>query len=404
MSRTYDLVLFGATGFTGKLVAEYLAKHALKQKLVWAVAGRNEKKLREVLAGLGEAAKGVGLFVADSQDEEALAKIATDARVIVTTVGPYAKYGLPLARACATHGTHYCDITGEVPFVRASIDANHDTAKKTGARIVHTCGFDSIPSDLGVLSLAKHAEKLGQTLEKVRLVVLRAKGGFSGGTAASMINLLEEAEGDRSLRRLLRDPYALTPNAKTDLAVDGPDPVRVAWDEDAKGWTGPFIMAAINTRVVRRSNALLEHAYGRRFSYEETMSFSKGPKGLLMAGGFTVGLGVGLLLASKARTRKLIERFLPAPGEGPSKADRDDGFFRIGIFATTESGKKLTARVEGTSDPGYGETAKMLSESALALVDGSFASPEGGVLTPAVALGMPLVDRLRAAGMTFDVS
>jgi short subunit dehydrogenase-like uncharacterized protein len=404
MSRTYDLVLFGATGFTGKLVAEYLAKHANRdRKLVWAIAGRNESKLREVLASLGEAGKSVGLFLADSSDEAALSKIAKAASVVVTTVGPYAKYGRGLARACAANGTHYCDITGEVPFIRASIDENHAVAKASGARIVHCCGFDSIPSDLGVLLLATHAQKLGQTLEKTRLVVLRAKGGFSGGTAASMMNLLAEAEVDRTLRHLLRDPYSLTPDATTELAVDGPDPVKVTFDDDAKGYTGPFVMGAINTRIVRRSNALLGHAYGKRFGYAETMSFSKGAMGLAMATGFTLGLGAVLALGSKKATRGLLERFLPAPGEGPSKAERDSGFFRIGLYASMSNGKPISARVEGTSDPGYGETAKMLSESALALVDGKFASEEGGVLTPAVALGMPLIERLRAAGMTFEV-
>ena len=402
MTRPYDIVLFGATGFTGKLVAEYLAKHTTG--VVWAVAGRNEGKLREVISGLGDAGKKLGLFLADSSDEAALDKIAKSARVVITTVGPYAKYGLPLAHACAKNGTHYVDITGEVPFVRASIDQNHSLAKETGARIVHCCGFDSIPSDLGVLSLAEKARAEGDSLAKTRFVLLRAKGGFSGGTAASMMNLMKEAERDRKLRQLLWDPYSLTPDAASEIRVDGPDRPRVERDERENVWTGPFVMAAVNTRVVRRSNALLGHAYGASFSYDETMSFGKGPLGLARAAAFTAGVGGVLLLASKKPTRELLERFLPGAGDGPSKAERDSGYFRIVIHATTARGKKLTARVEGTSDPGYGETAKMLSESALALLDGAHASPDGGVLTPAVALGMPLVARLRAAGMTFDVA
>lgn len=402
MTRPYDIVLFGATGFTGKLVAEYLAKHTTG--VVWAVAGRNEGKLREVISGLGDAGKKLGLFLADSSDEAALDKIAKSARVVITTVGPYAKYGLPLAHACAKNGTHYVDITGEVPFVRASIDQNHSLAKETGARIVHCCGFDSIPSDLGVLTLAEKARAEGDSLAKTRFVLLRAKGGFSGGTAASMMNLMKEAERDRKLRQLLWDPYSLTPDAASEIRVDGPDRPRVERDERENVWTGPFVMAAVNTRVVRRSNALLGHAYGASFSYDETMSFGKGPLGLARAAAFTAGVGGVLLLASKKPTRELLERFLPGAGDGPSKAERDSGYFRIVIHATTARGKKLTARVEGTSDPGYGETAKMLSESALALLDGAHASPDGGVLTPAVALGMPLVARLRAAGMTFDVA
>lgn len=402
MTRPYDIVLFGATGFTGKLVAEYLAKHTTG--VVWAVAGRNEGKLREVISGLGDAGKKLGLFLADSSDEAALDKIAKSARVVITTVGPYAKYGLPLAHACAKNGTHYVDITGEVPFVRASIDQNHSLAKETGARIVHCCGFDSIPSDLGVLTLAEKARAEGDSLAKTRFVLLRAKGGFSGGTAASMMNLMKEAERDRKLRQLLWDPYSLTPDAASEIRVDGPDRPRVERDERENVWTGPFVMAAVNTRVVRRSNALLGHAYGASFSYDETMSFGKGPLGLARAAAFTAGVGGVLLLASKKPTRELLERFLPGAGDGPSKAERDSGYFRIVIHATTARGKKLAARVEGTSDPGYGETAKMLSESALALLDGTHASPDGGVLTPAVALGMPLVARLRAAGMTFDVA
>ncbi|MBK6462953.1 MAG: saccharopine dehydrogenase NADP-binding domain-containing protein [Myxococcales bacterium] len=405
MARTYDLVLFGATGFTGKLVAEYLAKHATG--LAWAVAGRSEAKLREVLDGIdrGSAAGGkrVGLLVADAADAESLKRVVTAARVVVTTVGPYAKYGQSLARAAAEHGTHYCDITGEVPFVRRSIDENHARARETGARLVHCCGFDSIPSDLGVLLLADRARELDTTLEATRLVVLSAKGGFSGGTAASMMNLMREAERDRALRRLLRDPYSLTPDRASELTVDGPDPVRVRWDEDAKVWTGPFIMAAINTRVVRRSNALLDHRYGRAFGYEETMSFSRGPRGLAKAGAFVAGLGATMLAASREPSRAVLERFLPKPGEGPSKAQRDGGFFRIAIYAKTSNGARLEARVEGTSDPGYGETAKMLAESALALAGGELSSAEGGVLTPAAALGQGLIARLRAAGMTFEL-
>lgn len=402
MARPYDLVLFGATGFTGKLVAEYLAKHA--KGLVWAVAGRNEAKLREVMRGLGAAGEKLGLFLADSSDDEALAKIARAAKVVVTTVGPYAKFGLPLAEACAKNGTHYVDITGEVPFVRASIDRNHDVARETGARIVHCCGFDSIPSDLGVLTLAERARETGDSLRATRFVLLRAKGGFSGGTAASMLNLMEEAERDASLRRLLWNPYSLTPDPASEIRIDGPDRPSVKKHDREGVWTGPFVMAAVNTRIVRRSNALLGHAYGAGFSYDESMSFGKGPAGLARAAAFTAGIGGALLLASKKPTRGLLARLLPSAGEGPSKAERDAGYFRIAIHAETSRGRRLRASVEGTSDPGYGETAKMLSESALALAHGDFASAEGGVLTPAVALGMPLVARLRAAGMTFDVT
>jgi short subunit dehydrogenase-like uncharacterized protein len=395
-----DMVLFGATGFTGRLVAEYLAAHA-PAGFRWAIAGRNRDKLVEIQSSLGA---DVPILVADAQDEAALDRIAGETKVVCTTVGPFAKHGRKLARACAKAGAHYCDITGEVNFVRASIDENHETAKKTGARIVHCCGFDSIPSDLGTLMVAEEAQtRFGQKLGRVKFFAGETSGGFSGGTIASMLNLLDEAKKDRALRKLLRDPYSLSPNRATDLDLDGPDPIGVRWEPALKLVAGPFVMAAVNTRIVRRSNALRDFAYGRHFRYSEEMTFGRGPKAWMAAGAVVAGLGVFVKAATFAPTRMVLDRYLPGPGDGPTAEERNRGFFKVRIVAETEDRKeRLLGRVEGTSDPGYGETAKMLSETAIALSQEEDRGA-GGVLTPATALGMKLVARLRAAGMVFSV-
>ncbi len=400
MGHDLDLCLFGATGFTGRLVAEYLSKHA--GAIRWAVAGRNPDKLESVAAELGLGAD-VQRIVCDVDDPASLEAMVRRTRVVCTTVGPYARYGHGLASACAEHGTHYCDLTGEVQFIRASIDRNHARARASGARIVHSAGFDSIPSDLGVLVLAEHAQSRHQeTLARVRFVLAAARGGFSGGTVASLMNVIEEASHDPSIRRLLGDPYALSPDRPNDLGLDGGDRLGIAWDPDFGGWVGPFLMAPINTRVVRRSNALAGFRYGRSFRYEEVMGFPGGRLGLPAAAAFASGYAAMLGAMLAPPTRRLLARALPAPGEGPDAEARERGFFHVRLFGVTTGGRAVEAEVRGVRDPGYGETAKMLAETALALVHETFASPEGGVLTPAFALGLPLVERLRAAGMTFE--
>lgn len=395
--RTFDLVLFGATGFTGKLVAEYLATHA--KDLSWAIAGRNQRKLEEVRDALGLA--GLPVRVADSQDAVAIDALTKETRVVCTTVGPYAVYGKTLVDACAANGTHYCDITGEVPFVRASIDDNHERAKASGARIVHFCGFDSIPFDLGVHMLWDAASR--RPLRWAKGYCGRMKGGsFSGGTAASMINLVEESLRDPRIRKLAGDPHALDPDpraAKRDPRER--DRMGVRFDPDLPGWTAPFLMAAVNTRVVRRSNALI--GYGPSFVYTEAMSLPAGPRGVALGAAIAGGLGAFIAGAVFPPTRALLQRFvLPAPGEGPSKEKRESGWFEVHVLAETEDGEKLRGYVKGTSDPGYGETAKMLGESALCLAKDDLTTTPG-VLTPASAMGMRLVERLRAAGMTWTV-
>jgi short subunit dehydrogenase-like uncharacterized protein len=407
--RKLDVVLFGATGFTGRLVADYLAKGA--PTLRWAIAGRSRDKLARVKTELVEghpALADLEILVADATDPAALAAVAKDARVVCTTVGPYAVHGRELAAACAEHGTDYCDLAGEVTFIRDSIDRNHARAEETGARIVHCCGFDSIPSDLGVHLLGEHFKKQGQKLNKASLFVGPMKGRVSGGTIASMLLTLEEAGRDPQQRRLMGDPYALIPDREKDRGPDRGDQMTAKFEPLIGAWTGPFVMAAINTRVVRRTNAISGHPYGKDFRYRESMVFGKGAKGAALAGAFTAGLATFVTLASTRPGRAMLKPLLPVPGQGPSKAQRDAGFFRVRIVGESDkSGAgvlKATARVEGRSDPGYGETAKMLGESALCLaLDRDDLEPRHGVLTPASAMGNRLIERLRAAGMTFAI-
>lgn len=395
-SRELDVVVFGATGYTGRLVAAYLAEHA-PSGLRWALAGRNAKKLEAVRSELGLAS--IPIRVADAADRASLDPLVKDARVVCTTVGPYMQYGRELLASCAEQGTHYCDLTGEPPFVRDAIDRWHVRAQATGARIVTCCGFDSIPSDLGVLLLLEAARA---PLARVTMFVWSMSGRLSGGTAASMVGIVRAAKRDPALRRVLGNPHALDPDPSVASGDDERDQMGVRFDDDLGVWTGPFVMAAINTRVVRRSNALLDFAYGKSMRYAEVTSFGKGPAGLVRATAFTGALGA--FMASATAAPGLVEKVLPAPGEGPSKAQRDAGSFVLRFVAHTAEGKKLEARVVGTSDPGYGETAKMLGESALCLaVDEAQLPKRAGVLTPATAMGTRLADRLRAAGMTFAV-
>lgn len=400
---TYDLVLWGATGFTGRLVAEYLVEKHPDVSL--ALAGRSESKLAAVNAALG---KDLPLLLGDAQDQPSLEAIAKQTKVVISTVGPYWIHGEKLAAACAKLGTHYCDLTGEVPFVRTIIDKYHDEARASGARLVPSAGFDSIPSDLGVWLLADLARREhGHGLRLVKGFLGESSGGFSGGTVASMLNFLDRAVEDRAIRRLAADPYALSPDRAHDLDIDGPDQMGVAYDDDLGMWTGPFLMASVNTRVVRRSNALTAFGYGKHFSYREAMSFGPGPKGFALATGVTAGLASFFGAATIKPVRAALAKKLPQAGEGPSKRARERGHFTMRFVGETDGGDggksvKLRAVVKGFQDPGYGETAKMIAETGLALANGE-GDPEGGIRTPASALGGALVDRLRKAGMVLAI-
>jgi short subunit dehydrogenase-like uncharacterized protein len=399
-AREFDWMLFGATGFTGKLVGEYLAKKRSGSRC--AIAGRSRDKLEAVRAELAlvdSAAAGWPIVVGDALDPADLEAMVRRTRVVCTTVGPYARLGRGLAAACARHGTSYCDLAGEPLFLRESIDENHDVATRTGARIVHACGFDSIPSDLGVFLLHQHFTARGDRLAEAHLRVLGMKGGPSGGTLASAMETAARA-ADRDNRRKLADPYLLLPDGAP-RGRDGRDQTGPRFDERTGCWTGPFVMAAINTRVVRRSSALL--GYGADFRYDESTETGSGARGYLRAAALSGGLGAAMVLLATPPTRSLLARFLPQPGEGPSRATRESGFFRIAVHGVGASGARATTLVVGTRDPGYGETAKMLGESTLCLAEDALTSP-GGVTTPAAAMGSKLVERLRAAGMTWEVT
>jgi short subunit dehydrogenase-like uncharacterized protein len=396
----FDLVLFGATGFTGRLVAEYLVKK--RPGVRWALAGRSRDKLereRDELAALEPSAKQLPLVVGDSQDRAAMEDLARRTRVVCTTVGPYGLYGSVLLGACAEQGTDYCDLTGEPHWVRKMIDAHHARAVETGARIVPSCGFDSIPSDLGVLLLHEHLAARGKRLAEVHYRVLRLKGGASGGTIASGLDTAARM-GDPAVRRVLADPYGLNPEGARGEG-EARDSLLPRRDAETGRWLAPFIMATVNTRVVRRSNALLDFAYGRAFRYDESVDVGAGVAGLARASATSAGMAMSGLLTITP-LRKLATRFLPAPGEGPSREQRERGSFLIELRAVSADGERLRARVGASQDPGYGATSWMLAESALCLAQDELPR-RGGLLTPASCMGMKLVERLRAATMTFEV-
>lgn len=401
--REFDVVVWGATGFTGRLVAEYLLDHyGAGADLRWAMAGRSEARLREVRAGLGDAAADVPLLLADSHDDASLQSLAARSAVVCSTVGPFARHGSGLVAACATRGTDYCDITGESHWIRRMIDDWEETARKSGARIVHCCGFDSIPSDLGTLFTHRQMEALhGGPCDRVKYRVRRMKGTFSGGTVASLLNALEDARRDPQAKRTMGHPYGLNPR-DDQHGPDGPDQSGVRWDADVESWTAPFVMAVINTRIVRRTNALLGYAYGRDFRYDEAVMTGKGLAGWTRASATTAGLGAFLAAASLGPTRSLMNRlFLPQPGEGPDREAREAGSFDL-LFVGKRGEHVIRARVRGDRDPGYGATSRMLGESAVCLAKDSLETP-GGSWTPASAMGERLIGRLQAsAGITFE--
>jgi short subunit dehydrogenase-like uncharacterized protein len=396
--RDFDVILHGATGFVGQLTAAHLAAHAGEAKV--AISGRSETKLLALRSELGV---DWPVIVADAQHVDALAKLAESTSVVATTVGPYAQHGLPLVTACAVAGTHYADLTGETLFVRQSASLLHDRARERGTRIVHSAGFDSVPSDLGVLLLHERVAADGEgTLEETVLVVKSLRGGVSGGTVETMRSEFEAIDADHSLRPVLADPYALSPDPAAESAVgrvhDNPRPSR---DPLLGRWVAPFVMGPFNAQIVRRSNALQGFAYGPGFRYREVLGVGDSRLAPVLAGAASVGLA-GLMLGMSLRpTRGALARVLPKPGEGPSKRLQRDGSFRMEVHTRTSTGARYASTVAAKGDPGYAATAVMLGQSALSLALDDLASP-GGVLTPAVAMGDSLNKRLHAQG--FELS
>jgi short subunit dehydrogenase-like uncharacterized protein len=408
--REFDVIVWGATGFTGRLTAEFLLeRYGLGGELRWALAGRNASKLEAVRAEIaretGVPANDLPLLIANAEDPASMLELAARTRVVCTTVGPYALYGAPLVAACAELGTHYCDLTGEIHWMRRMIDAHQPAARASGARIVFTCGFDCIPADIGTFFLQGEMKaRHGVPAHAIHYRVKGFKGGASGGTLASMLNMLEEAERDPEVLRVMNEPYSLNPDPGRQ-GPDGPEPTRPAYDKDFDEWTAPFVMGAIDTKVVRRSNALLGHAYGRDFRYDEAMLMGPGPAGLAKAVGLTISMGATMAAMGVGPLRRWIAPRLPAPGEGPSRAEREAGYFDVRLSAhhPSDASKSLRARVTGDRDPGYGSTAKMLAESAVCLALDPLES-RPGMLTPASAMGEALLLRLQKnAGLVFSI-
>ncbi len=401
--RELDVIVYGAASFVGRLLTRYLVeRHGVDGELKWALAGRNQAKLDAVAQEFG--AQALPTIIADAADAKALHEMAARARVVVSTVGPYALYGSDLVAACAELGTDYCDLTGEPQWMRRMIDAHQSQAEQSGARIVHNCGFDSIPSDLGVWFTQQEAmEAFGEPCQQIKLRVRRMRGGASGGTVASLINVMSEINRDPGLRKILQSPYSVCPEGARE-GVRQPNVTTPVRDEEVGAWLAPFVMAGINTKVVHRSHALLGHPWGRDFLYDEAMMMGDSFQGALRATAFSAGLGGFMGLVVIGPTRKLMERYvLPKPGEGPSPAEQESGFFDLRLFGRTASGQTLVTQVTGDRDPGYGSTAKMLGEAAVCLAqDGKSIRQEGGFWTPSTAMNGALLERLCThAGLSF---
>ncbi|HNC02090.1 MAG TPA: saccharopine dehydrogenase NADP-binding domain-containing protein, partial [Agitococcus sp.] len=400
----YQLVVYGATSFVGQLLTRYLVQtYGVNQQLKWAIAGRSASKLNELKQNLGSGASQLATIIADAQDESALKAMCQQTKVVVSTVGPYALYGSSLVKVCATLGTDYCDLTGEPQWIARMIEQYESAAQASGARIVHCCGFDSIPSDLGTFYLQQQAQqRLGQTCSQVKFRVKAIRGGFSGGTVASMMELFSEISKNPSLRKVMANPYALCPPSNQQKPKQ-PNLQFAQYDKDAEAWSAPFVMAGINTKVVHRSNALSNYAYGTQFIYDETMLTGKGVIGGAMAVGASVGLAGFVAAAVIPPTRRILQKIVPQAGEGPTPKQQEQGFYDIRLIGLTDNGQRLTAKVTGDRDPGYGSTAKMLGEAAVCLAtDISKNDKTGGFWTPSTALGQRLIERLEAkAGLTF---
>ncbi|MEM1190086.1 MAG: saccharopine dehydrogenase NADP-binding domain-containing protein [Pseudomonadota bacterium] len=388
-NREFDVVVFGATGFTGRLVAEYLAKSYAGSDLRWAMAGRSPVKLLAVRNEIG-ASDDTPLIQADSADRASLDSMCSRAKVVLSTAGPYTLYGDPLVAACVTSGTDYVDLCGEDNFIYDCVQKYSNSAAKSGSRILFSCGFDSIPFDLGVkFTQAKALAQFGEPCRVVRGRVTELNGQFSGGTIASIKAGVGVAmQSDEHMRRAL-NPFALTPSGEGPRQPDGTKPL---FEEDLDSWAAPFVMAAINTKNVHRTNALLGHPYGNDFAYSEMMLTGPGETGKSLA-------------EAMASDRSMMGDDAPKPGEGPSREAREAGHYAVVFLGETASGKRITGKVSGDMDPGYGSTSKMLSESALCLIHGSQgAQTQGGIWTAAAAIGEDLLAVLpERAGVVFEL-
>jgi short subunit dehydrogenase-like uncharacterized protein len=388
-SSKFDIVVYGATGFTGQLVAEYLAAHYKGDSgLKWAMAGRSKDKLAAVRDAIG-APSDTPLIVADAGDPASLKAMVDRTKSVVTTVGPYLLYGNELVAACAASGTDYFDLCGETPWMRRTIDAHQTAAQRSGARIMFSCGYDSLPFELGVFCCQEAAKKqFGAPVSRVKGRIRAMKGTFSGGTAASGRALFEAAAKDQSILALMRDPFSLTPDFQGPKQPPGNKPM---FDDDLQAWVTPFFMANINTRNVHRSNMLMGFPYGRDFVYDEMQITGPGAEGEALA------------RSIQAANNKMATSAVPKPGEGPSKEERENGSYDLLFVGVAPDGRQVRASVKGDRDPGYGSTSKMISECAICLLRDTPDVP-GGIWTPGAAMQHKLIKRLEDhAGLTFEV-
>lgn len=412
MTQTnYDLVVFGATSFVGQILTRYLAEYfsTQQEQLSWAIAGRSQQKLQDLKSSLGTLGESLPILIADASNQAELNALCAQTRVVVSTVGPYALYGEPLIQACVTNGTDYCDLTGETQWIKKMIEKYESQAQQSGARIVHCCGFDSVPSDMGVYYLQQQAQKqFNAPATQVSMRVKTLKGGASGGTVASLINVIQEAAADPALRKDLVNPYVLCPpdhgNSQRQIYIK-----TAKFDSDFNAWIAPFVMAAVNERVVHRSNALSGNAYGSNFSYNEAILTGEGLKGRFKALGVVSGLGVFMLAAVSKPVSQLMERYmLPKPGEGPTPEQQRTGRFDLRFVGKTEAGQTLKIKVTGDRDPGYGSTGKMLGQAALSLAidhvkEAKKTGRAGGFWTPASMFDDRFIQRLtKHAGIAFQ--
>jgi short subunit dehydrogenase-like uncharacterized protein len=359
-NREFDVVIYGATGFTGRLVAEYLSNEYGKT-VAWAMAGRSEDKLKAVRDEIGAPAD-TPLVVADASDPASLKAMAERTRAVITTVGPYQLYGEALVKACVEAGTDYVDLSGEPAWMHDIISAYGEKAKASGARIVHSCGFDSVPFDLGVYYLQEHAKaKTGKPLSRIKGRVRAMKGTFSGGTAASFAETMKRAAKEPQIIDWLKDPFSLCEGFEGPKQPHG---AKVIFEEDLNAWSAPFVMATINTKNVHRSNALMGHAYGEDFVYDEMFMTGPGEK--------------GEQFAHVIANDRSMQDNPPKPGEGPSKEERETGFYDVMFTGETADGQRFTASVKGDKDPGYGSTSKMITECALGAGERRQPRPDAG--------------------------
>ncbi|WP_300472737.1 saccharopine dehydrogenase NADP-binding domain-containing protein [uncultured Psychrobacter sp.] len=408
-NRPYAVVLYGATSFVGQITAKYLSQFlADSNDVEWAIAGRDEEKLKKLQSEISDSgsAKKVDIIIANSNDEASLDEMTKQAKVVISTVGPYLKYGEPLIKSCANNGTDYVDLTGEAIFIKDMMDKYQDTASQSGARIVNSCGFDSIPSDLGVYFTQQQAEKqFDEVCEKIHMRVKAAKGGLSGGTVASMATIFEEVGKDKSRRKQVANPYLLNDDADAPN-VRQKNVSKPEYDSEHGRWLAPFVMASINTRIVHRTNQLTDYEYGREFKYDEAMWMKDGVKGQLTSYALSAGLfGFATTMMFKPSRELLSKHVLPKSGSGPSKSEQENGYFDIRFFGYTASNDSISTKVTGDRDPGYGSTSRMLAQSALCLAqDISHKDIKGGFWTPASAMGDKLIARLEEhSGLSFEV-